>query len=141
MPDDDVTLDITAQVVRLIAAITRRYSAEAQAAATPHGLTAMQAKALLAARTPVPMRRIAEVLNAEPSNVTPLVDRLAEYGLLERRPNPADRRGKLVAATEAGLSAAEDMTAHMPFAADPLAALTDDQRHLLRDLLERVLEG
>jgi DNA-binding MarR family transcriptional regulator len=141
MPEDDVTLDITAQVVRLIAALTRRYSAEVQAAAVPHGLTAMQAKALMAARTPVPMRRIAEVLNAEPSNVTPIVDRLAEYGLLERRPNPADRRGKLVAATEAGLSAAADMTANMPFAANFLAALSDDQRHVLRDLLERVLES
>jgi DNA-binding MarR family transcriptional regulator len=141
MPDEDVTLDITAQVVRLIAAITRRYAAEMQAAAARHGLTAMQAKALLAARTPVPMRRIAEALQAEPSNVTPIVDRLAEHGLLERRPNPADRRGKLVAATEAGLSAAEDMTANMPYAANFLAALSDDQRHVLRDLLERVLEG
>ncbi|QUQ65843.1 MarR family winged helix-turn-helix transcriptional regulator [Kutzneria sp. CA-103260] len=141
MADEDVTPDITADVVGLIAAITRRYVAEAQAAATPHGLTAMQAKALRAARTPVPMRRIAEVLQSEPSNVTPIVDRLAEYGLLERRPNPADRRGKLVAATEAGLAVIADLTERMPFAADPLAALTDDQRQTLRDLLKRVVES
>ena len=138
MADEDVTPDITTEVVGLMAAVTRRYADEAQAAATPHGLTAMQAKALRTARTPVPMRRIAEVLHAEPSNVTPIIDRLVEYGLLERRPNPADRRGKLVAATEAGLVVVADLTARMPFTADPLAALTDDQRHTLRDLLKLV---
>ncbi|MBB5897484.1 MarR family winged helix-turn-helix transcriptional regulator [Kutzneria kofuensis] len=141
MPDEDVTLDMTAEVVDLIGAITRRYAAEAQAAATPHGLTAMQAKALRAARTPVPMRRIAEVLHTEPPNVTPIVDRLAEYGLLERRPNPDDRRGKLVAATEAGLAVVADLDARMPFAGNPLAPLTDRQRQALRDLLKLVLDG
>jgi DNA-binding MarR family transcriptional regulator len=141
MADDDVTPDITTDVVGLIAGITRRYAAEAQAAATPHGLTAMQAKALRAARAPVPMRRIAETLHAEPSNVTPIVDRLAEYGLLERRPNPRDRRGKLVAATDAGLAVIADIEARMPFASDPLASLTDTQRVALRDLLRRVLDS
>jgi DNA-binding MarR family transcriptional regulator len=141
MPDENVTPDITAEVVGLIAAITRRYAAEAQVAATPHGLTAMQAKALRAVETPVPMRRIAEALHAEPSNVTPIVDRLAEYGLLERRPNPRDRRGKLVAATDAGLAVIADLNARMPFAANPLAPLTDRQRETLRDLLRHVLDG
>ena len=140
MGDDDVTQDITVEVVSLFGVINRRYAAEAQAAAAPHGLTAMQAKALLAARTPVPMRRIADMLHAEPSNVTPIVDRLVEHGLLERRPNPADRRGKLVAATEAGLAVIADLEARMPFASDPLANLTDAQRETLRDLLRRALD-
>src|SRR4051794_7817525 len=121
--EGDVALDTTAEVVGLIAAITRRYTAEAQAAAARHGLTLMQGKALLAAREPVPMRRMAEVLHAEPSNVTPIVDKLADSGLLERRPNPEDRRGKLVAATEAGLAVIADLDANMPFASDPLAKL------------------
>jgi DNA-binding MarR family transcriptional regulator len=138
--EEDVALDTTAEVVRLIAAITRRYADEAQAAAAPHGLTAMQAKALRAARAPVPMRQIAEVLHAEPSNVTPIVDRLADSGLLERRPNPDDRRGKLVAATDQGLAVIADLDANMPFAGDPLAKLADSQRRDLRDLLMRVLD-
>jgi DNA-binding MarR family transcriptional regulator len=139
-PEEDVALDTTAEVVSLIAAITRRYTVEAQAAAALHGLTPMQGKALLAARTPVPMRRIAEVLHAEPSNVTPIVDKLADSGLLERRPNPEDRRGRLVAATEAGLAVIADLDANMPFASDPLAKLAPDQRRDLRDLLKRVLD-
>jgi DNA-binding MarR family transcriptional regulator len=136
----DVALDTTAEVVRLIAAITRRYMVEAQAAAARHGLTATQAKALRAARTPAPMRHLAETLQSEPSNVTPIVDKLAESGLLERRPNPEDRRGKLVAATEAGLAVIADLDAAMPFAGDPLANLSADQRRDLRDLLKRVLD-
>jgi DNA-binding MarR family transcriptional regulator len=139
--EGDVALDTTAEVVGLIAAITRRYTVEAQAAAARHGLTPMQAKALLATRTPVPMRRIAEVLHAEPSNVTPIVDKLAESGLLERRPNPEDRRGKLVAATDEGLAVIADLDDTMPFARDPLAALPAEQRRELRDLLKRVLDG
>lgn len=140
MAAEDVTPNITTEVVDLIIAVTRRYAADVQAAAVPHGLTAMQAKALRAARTPAPMRRIAEMLHAEPSNVTPIIDRLAEYGLLERRPNPQDRRGKLVAATDAGLAVIADLDAHMPFASNPLANLTDRQRHELRDLLKRALD-
>jgi DNA-binding MarR family transcriptional regulator len=140
MTDDDVTQDITVEVVTLFGLISRRYAAEAQAAAAPHGLTAMQAKALLAARTPVPMRRIADMLHAEPSNVTPIVDRLVEYGLLERRPNPADRRGKLVAATDAGLTVVADLDAHMPFASDPLASLDAAERVTLLTLLRRTLD-
>lgn len=133
--------DVTDEVVSLFTAINRRYAEEAQAAAARHGLTAMQAKALRAASTPVSMRRIAEVLHAEPPNVTPIVDRLAEYGLLERRPNPTDRRITLVAATEAGQAIAADLTDRMPFASDPLAALTESQRHTLRTLLKRVAEN
>ena len=135
-----MALDTTAEVVGLIAAITRRYTVEAQAAAARHGLTPMQAKALRAVRTPLPMRRIAEILHAEPPNVTPIVDRLAESGLLERRPNPEDRRGRLVAATEVGLAVIADLDANMPFAGDPLAKLAADQRRDLRDLLKRVLD-
>ncbi|MFC0543354.1 MarR family winged helix-turn-helix transcriptional regulator [Kutzneria chonburiensis] len=138
--EEDVALDTTAEAVGLIAAVTRRYMVEAQAAAARHGLTATQAKALRAARAPVPMRRIAETLQSEPSNVTPIVDKLAESGLLERRPNPEDRRGKLVAATEAGLAVIADLEANMPFARDPLAKLSHEQRQNLRDLLRRVLE-
>jgi DNA-binding MarR family transcriptional regulator len=138
--EGDVALDTTAEVVGLIAAITRRYTVEAQAAAARHGLTPMQAKALLAARTPVPMRRIADVLHAEPSNVTPIVDKLAESGLLERRPNPEDRRGRLVAATDEGLAVIADLDDNMPFARDPLATLPAGQRRELRDLLKRVLD-
>ncbi|MET8878641.1 MarR family transcriptional regulator [Nocardia sp. NPDC004604] len=133
--------ELASDVLSLFAAITRRYAQESDAAATAHELTPLQVKALLAAEDPVPMRRIAARLHAEPSNVTTIIDRLESRGLVERRPNPGDRRIKLVAATPAGRAAAADLRTRMPFAADPLVRLTTEQRESLRKLLRLVLEA
>ncbi|WP_330301645.1 MULTISPECIES: MarR family winged helix-turn-helix transcriptional regulator [unclassified Streptomyces] len=130
--------DVTRQIVALFAAINRRYARESEQAAAEHELTPLQAKALLAAEEPVPMRRIAEYLHAEPSNVTTIIDRLEGRGLVERHPAPDDRRVKLVAATETGLRVAADLRTRMPFASRPLHALDDRQREALRDLLQLV---
>jgi DNA-binding MarR family transcriptional regulator len=133
--------DVTRQVVALFAAINRRYARESEQAAAEHDLTPLQAKALLAAEEPVPMRRIAQHLHAEPSNVTAIIDRLEGRGLVERRPAPDDRRVKLVAATEAGLRVAADLRTRMPFATRPLHALDERQRETLRDLLHLMADS
>ncbi|KPC66558.1 MarR family winged helix-turn-helix transcriptional regulator [Streptomyces chattanoogensis] len=133
--------ELTREIVGLFAAINRRYSQEAEAAASNHDLTPLQAKALLAAEGPVPTRRIADRLHAEPSNVTVIIDRLESRGLVERSHDPDDRRVKRVAATRAGRTAAADLRARMPFAAEPLARLTTQQRETLRELLQLILEA
>ncbi|AJT70081.1 hypothetical protein T261_8488 [Streptomyces lydicus] len=133
--------ELTREIVGLFAAINRRYSQEAEAAASNHDLTPLQAKALLAAEGPVPTRRIADRLHAEPSNVTVIIDRLESRGLVERSLDPDDRRVKRVAATTAGRTAAADLRARMPFAAEPLARLTTQQRETLRELLQLILEA
>ncbi|WP_035848998.1 MarR family winged helix-turn-helix transcriptional regulator [Kitasatospora azatica] len=133
--------ELARQVTGLFAAINRRYAQESEAAAGTHELTPLQAKALLAAEQPVPMRRIAEHLHAEPSNVTAIIDRLEARGLVERRPDPGDRRVKLVAATPAGRTVVTDLRTRMPFAGSPLAPLSEDQRESLRELLQLILEG
>jgi DNA-binding MarR family transcriptional regulator len=133
--------ELTGEVVGLFAAINRRYAQESEAAATTHELTPLQAKALLAAEEPVPMRRIADRLYAEPSNVTAIIDRLESRGLVERHPDPGDRRVKLVAATEVGRAVAADLRGRMPFAAAPLDRLTTQQRESLRELLNLILDA
>jgi len=133
--------ELTGEVIGLFAAINRRYAQESEAAATAHELTPLQAKALLATEEPVPMRRIASWLHAEPSNVTAIIDRLESRGLVERRPDPGDRRVKLVAATAAGRTVTDDLRARMPFAADPLNRLSTKQRESLRELLRLMLES
>ncbi|MEV6973751.1 MarR family transcriptional regulator [Kitasatospora sp. NPDC093806] len=132
--------ELSREIVGLFAAVNRRYAQESEAAAAAHDLTPLQAKALLAAEGPVPTRRIADRLHAEPSNVTVIIDRLESRGLVERGPDPADRRVKRVAATEAGRTVAADLRTRMPFAADPLASLDTPQRESLRDLLRLLLE-
>jgi len=53
--------------------------------------------------TAASMRHLASLLNCDPLNVTFLVDRLEERGLVERQTDPADRRVKLVGLTTAGV--------------------------------------
>ncbi|MFD9391057.1 MarR family winged helix-turn-helix transcriptional regulator [Streptomyces sp. NPDC060000] len=133
--------ELTREIVGLFAAVNRRYAQESEAAATAHELTPLQAKALLATEDPVPMRHIADHLHAEPSNVTAIIDRLEGRGLVERRPDPGDRRVKLVAATTAGRAAIADLRARMPFAGTPLGRLSTEQCESLRELLQLMLEA
>ncbi|MBS2965295.1 MarR family transcriptional regulator [Actinocrinis puniceicyclus] len=130
---------VTREVVDLIADMSARFHEEYEAAAAAHDLTAVQAKLLtVVADEPVPMNRIAAVLKCEPSNITGLVDRLAARGLVTREPSANDRRVKLVAATSAGTRLSGEVWANLDFAAEPLAALSDQERRTLRDLLRRI---
>ncbi|MBB5933150.1 MarR family winged helix-turn-helix transcriptional regulator [Streptomyces zagrosensis] len=131
---------LTFEVVELIGAVVARYHEEYEQAAAKHALTGAQARVLgLLAREPMPMRRIAQQLKCEPSNITGIVDRLEGRGLVERRPDPADRRVKLAATTETGLNTALRLRGSLDFASEPLAGLSHQERTVLRDLLQRML--
>ena len=80
----------------------------------------------------VPMRDLAGRLRCDPSNVTFLADRLEERGLVERRPDPSDRRVKLLALTPAGL-AMRTRIVQAAATSSPLARLSPaDQQRLCR---------
>lgn len=131
---------LTLEVVELIGAVVARYHEEYDRAAAEHSLTGAQARVLgLLSLEPLPMRKIALRLKCEPSNVTGIVDRLEARELVERRPDPADRRIKLAAATEKGRRTARELRDALDFAREPLAALSDAERTVLRDLLRRML--
>ncbi|MFF9338181.1 MULTISPECIES: MarR family winged helix-turn-helix transcriptional regulator [unclassified Streptomyces] len=131
---------VTLEVVELIGTVVARYHQEYEEAAAAHSLTGAQARVLgLLALEPTPMRKIAEKLKCEPSNVTGIIDRLESRGLVERRPDPADRRVKLAAPTDEGRDTARRLRDALHFAREPLGGLTDAERTLLRDLLRRML--
>ncbi|GHJ90997.1 MarR family transcriptional regulator [Streptomyces sp. NE5-10] len=131
---------VTLEVVELIGTVVARYHQEYEEAAAAHALTGAQARVLgLLALEPTPMRKIAEKLKCEPSNVTGIIDRLESRGLVERRPDPADRRVKLAAPTDEGRDTARRLREALHFAREPLGGLTDVERALLRDLLRRML--
>ncbi|MGW0116957.1 MarR family winged helix-turn-helix transcriptional regulator [Streptomyces sp. NPDC003327] len=131
---------LTLEVVELIGTVVARYHEEYEEAAATHALTGAQARVLgLLTLEPTPMRKIAEKLRCEPSNVTGIIDRLESRGLVERRPDPADRRVKLAAPTEQGRDTARRLRDSLHFAREPLGELTDVERTLLRDLLRRML--
>ncbi|WP_405897599.1 MarR family transcriptional regulator [Streptomyces sp. NBC_00727] len=131
---------LTLEVIELIGTVVARYYEEYEQAAAAHSLTGAQARVLgLLSVEPLPMRRIAQKLKCEPSNVTGIVDRLEARGLVERRPDPADRRVKLAAPTERGAATALRLRDALDFAREPLAGLSDADRTVLRDLLRRML--
>ncbi|MCQ6553683.1 MarR family transcriptional regulator [Streptomyces sp. C10-9-1] len=131
---------LTIEVVELIGAVVARYHEEYEEAAAQHALTGVQARVLsLLALEPLPMRRVAERLKCEPSNITGIVDRLEARGLVERRPSPDDRRVKLAGATEEGRATVCRLRTSLDFAREPLGELSTEERTALRDLLRRML--
>lgn len=133
---------LTLEVVELIGDVVARFYADFEDAAAEHALTGAQARLLsLLSLEPLPMRKLAHKLRCEPSNVTGIVDRLEARGLVERRPDPADRRVKLAAVTEAGREVARGLRDGLRFAREPLAGLSDAERESLRGLLRRMLES
>jgi DNA-binding MarR family transcriptional regulator len=131
---------LTLEVVELIGEAVARFHADYEEAAARHALTGAQARLLsLLSLEPLPMRRLAQRLRCEPSNVTGIVDRLELRGLVERRPDPADRRVKVAAATDEGRRVARALRDSLRFAREPLAGLSEGERVALRDALRMML--
>jgi MarR family transcriptional regulator, organic hydroperoxide resistance regulator len=105
-------------------------------------LAPTQARALheLECDPPISMRELAERLKSDPSNITGLIDRLEARGLVERRPDPRDRRIKGLALTAAGARLRERLFASLYTPPRGVARLSEPDQRSLRDVLQRVLE-
>src|SRR3954471_15719918 len=88
---------------------------------------------------PVPMRDLAEALACDNSNVTGIIDRLEDRGLVERRASQADRRVKMLVVTPEGVDVRRRVKARMDEAPEPLKRLPPDEQHQLRDLMRKAL--
>jgi MarR family transcriptional regulator, organic hydroperoxide resistance regulator len=93
--------------------------------------------ALRSLERPIPMGGLARLLACDNSNVTGIIDRLEERGLVERRPAERDRRVKLVALTPAGKRLKEGVEARMAEPPPPIEALSPEDQRALRDILRR----
>jgi DNA-binding MarR family transcriptional regulator len=90
-------------------------------------------------REDVRLSDLAEALHIAPRSATEVVDGLAERGLVERRPDPADRRAVQVALTPAGRALLVEVDAARAVALrDLFARLSAQERGELTRLL-RVL--
>ena len=116
-------------------------SAHFAAAVAELDLAPAQARALheLDLDRPISMRELAERLKSDPSNVTGLIDRLEVRGLVERRPDPTDRRIKGLALTPAGAQLRERLFARLYSAPPAVAALSEQDQRVLRDVLQRIV--
>src|SRR4051812_24378768 len=98
-------------------------------------LTQPQGFALHYLDEPMAMGQLADELGYDASHITGIVDKLEARGLLERRPDPNDRRIKLLVTTEEGRELRRRIQDRI-FERQPiLDRLTAAQRRDLRDLL------
>jgi DNA-binding MarR family transcriptional regulator len=121
--------------------------AELDAVLRPHGLTFARYEALVlltfSRQGALPMRVIGERLMVHPTSATNTIDRLERQGLVVRRPNPRDGRGKLAEITGSGRELVSRATADLMAAEFGLAGFDPEQREQLFGLLRglRVAAG
>ena len=89
---------------------------------------------------PKPMSELAVALRCDNSNVTGIVDRLEDRGLVERRPAEHDRRVKMLRITERGAQVRASLSARMTEPPEPLANLSVEDQTALRDIMRRALD-
>jgi DNA-binding MarR family transcriptional regulator len=124
------------QLMRLFAAT---YAREMDSVADELGLTRTQAVLLGTASTPGSIRELAERIGCDPSNLTGVVQRLHERGLIVIEPDPADRRVKCIALSEAGVDTVHRLNDGGTRLFAAVNAASQDELAVLRDLLDRLL--
>ena len=92
------------EVVELERQVGRIMGQRAPSVWIDSGLTLTQLRSLflIANKGSTNFRKLAEALEVTPSNVTGVVDRLVEQGLVSRVQNPEDRREMTLQATDKG---------------------------------------
>ena len=94
---------------------------------------------LLLANEAVPPKRLARALAVTAPNLTLLLDRLQERGLLQRVPNPKDGRSQHVVLTAAGLELAQRAAdASRPMEGELQSRLSTAEHAMLIELLGKL---
>ena len=134
--------ELTEDLGFLLARVSGDVVRATNAALAGEGLRVRQYAVLLLAcdsRRGASQRAMARILGLDPSQVVALVDDLAQAGLVERQPAPADRRANLVTATEAGHRKRERAAVRAADAVrGALRPLSATEQATLRGLLSRV---
>jgi DNA-binding MarR family transcriptional regulator len=132
--------DLTGEVTELVLGIGYALRQRLDAQVLRLGLTPATARALyeLDPDHPSPARDLATQLACDRSNVTGLVDKLEEAGLVERRVDRNDRRIKTIAVTEAGRRMQAEMRRLVADCSAVFADLNEADLRALRDVLARV---
>jgi DNA-binding MarR family transcriptional regulator len=89
---------------------------------------------------PRKMSELAQALFCDNSNVTGIVDRLEERGLVRREAAEGDRRVKMLVLTKDGERMRVEITKRMAEPPPPIAALSEKDQRELRDILQRAVE-
>lgn len=127
--------EVVTQVFMLIGQVKAHFDEQANTL----GLTPMQARALhhIEGHT-LTMGMVADRLHCDASNVTGIIDRLEEQGLVGRYQDPDDRRRKRLLVTPEGREMLDDLKVQIAHN-HPITRLDSQQLPALRDLLDVAL--
>lgn len=135
--------DASAELLDLAHTLLHTVRREALARGGTDGVTPGQLRFLRTLqRCGCPQRpgELATRLDLAPRSITTKVDLAADEGLVERRPDPTDRRATLVALTPHGEEVLARLAANRAAgAADRLTRLSADEQDRLLSLLRRVV--
>jgi len=118
----DGLLDVSHRVNQIVSAVAAR-----------HDLTPQQVGLLRMLDEPMSMKAYAEDLSCDPSNVTGLVDRAELLGLVERVPDPVDRRVRMLTLTAKGRAVRTRVNAELASEmVNALGSTAGDLSHIAR---------
>jgi DNA-binding MarR family transcriptional regulator len=135
--------DPAAEAWRLLVQVFLSQRDRFLAVARSMGITPVHAHALkmLQAADGPSMRRLAQALQCDASNVTAIIDRLESRGYVERRPSPTDRRVKMLVLTRSGVAAAGRIERALFEPPPALQALDVGEVEALRRIAVHLTEG
>lgn len=91
---------------------------------------------------PLGQQRLADLIGVDPRNAVPIVDGLAEQGLLSREVDPADRRRRVLGLTARGRAVADRLASvAAEIETDLLRPLTANEQASLRRMLLTLLDA
>jgi len=134
---DDDALQAWRQMVYTYLKLQRRV----EEMLVPYGLVLSQFEALakVGMNPGVIQQDLVKYLLVTKGNVGALVDRLEEAGLIERRPDPSDRRANRLCLTPAGTSmVTEIFEKHRVLVKEMMSPLDSTERKTLRTLLKEL---
>jgi len=128
----------------LLKEVSRRYVNRFEVRAREISLNLAQAKALvrLEKNEGVSQARLAELAEVDPMTMVRILDRMEAEGLLERRPDPADRRARCLYLTaKAKPILSEIWRLSEEIRAELFAGVSKAEREQFMDVLERLYDN
>jgi DNA-binding MarR family transcriptional regulator len=132
------TEELSRDVLRHLLGVMHAMKAHVTELATTFDLSLSQLEALRNLDDTRSQRELAQCLHFDASNITDIVDRLEERGLVQRTVDPHDRRVRRVALTSEGEELRRKLFEQAIATAPTVSALTAAEQRLLCDLLDKI---
>jgi DNA-binding MarR family transcriptional regulator len=126
------------EIVWRLLNLFRRMNEVFEEVATDAGLSTAEAGVLRRLDKPASMRSFADAMGCDASYITLLTDRLEALGLVDRVPDPQDRRVKQLSLTAKGRRARRSLTKRVLATSPALVPLDAAAREQLLELLRRL---